>query len=229
MMELSRAERGPREMCTTLCTRMCARRNAMYSLRSPAGRCAKMMRQLTCAPTMSPPHVTASLMGDKDLEPLKRFEWLRQSSDIQRQFLQGHKHVRIAYFKERHTSNQFGCALRARVWLGEEGCEGPPGHAHGGSTAAVLDEAMGFCCWANGFQVLTSSMNVRYHAPLPLSTDVDLHAQIVNVDGRKVLVEARLSSVTGARTYTSAAGTFKTLKDGFAAHLRGIASSSARK
>ena len=29
--------------------------------------------------------------------------------------------------------------------------------------------------------------------------------------------------------YTSAAGTFKTLKDGFAAHLRGIASSSARK
>ena len=186
-------------------------------------------RQLACVPTASPPHVTASIMGDEDLEPLGRFEWLRQSSDIQRQFLQGHKHVRIAYFKERHKMNQFGCALRARVWLGEQGCEGPPGHAHGGSTAAVLDEAMGFCCWANSFQVLTSSMAVRYHAPLPLSTDVDMHAHIVNVDGRKVLVEARLSSVVGANTYTSASGVFKTLKDGFAAHLRGIAVSSGKQ
>ena len=32
--------------------------------------------------------------------------------------------------------------------------EGPPGHAHGGSMAAVLDEAMGAAAWMEGHLVV---------------------------------------------------------------------------
>ena len=37
-------------------------------------------------------------------------------------------------------------SLRAKVLFGP-GTQGPPGHAHGGSMAAVLDEAMGGAAW----------------------------------------------------------------------------------
>lgn len=52
--------------------------------------------------------------------------------------------LRVAYFRRNEDD-----ALLATVWFGSK-AEGPPHHAHGGSIAAVLDEAMGASAWICG-------------------------------------------------------------------------------
>lgn len=55
--------------------------------------------------------------------------------------------------------------------------QGPPGAAHGGVIAAIVDEAMGKLSRLDGSVVLTAEMTVEYLRLVPL--------------GRKILVEAR--------------------------------------
>ena len=50
---------------------------------------------------------------------------------------------------------------RARVWFGP-GTEGPPGHVHGGATAALLDEAMGMAALATGRVVVAARIEVDF-------------------------------------------------------------------
>ena len=42
----------------------------------------------------------------------------------------------------------------------EERHQGPPGHAHGGASAAILDEVMGLVVWAAGHKVLAANINI---------------------------------------------------------------------
>lgn len=64
--------------------------------------------------------------------------------------------------------------------------EGPPGHAHGGSLATLIDEAMGAACWQNGYQVLAVNLNFNYKRPVPLDTEVTITGKVVRKEGRKV-------------------------------------------
>ncbi|HXT52702.1 MAG TPA: PaaI family thioesterase, partial [Thermoanaerobaculia bacterium] len=52
--------------------------------------------------------------------------------------------LRVAYFRREGDGRLMG-----RAWFGP-GTAGPPGHAHGGAMAAVLDEAMGAAAWMAG-------------------------------------------------------------------------------
>lgn len=57
----------------------------------------------------------------------------------------GGNRLRVRYFRRDNDG-----ALLAKVWFGP-GTQGPPGHAHGGSMASILDEAMAaapFACIA---------------------------------------------------------------------------------
>ena len=45
-------------------------------------------------------------------------------------------------------------------------------HAHGGLTAAVLDEVMGTVCWCNKISVMTSEFNIKYRRPVKLNTEI---------------------------------------------------------
>ncbi|MBW2476490.1 MAG: PaaI family thioesterase, partial [Deltaproteobacteria bacterium] len=54
---------------------------------------------------------------------------------------------RVRYFRDQDQ------ALVARVWFGPV-TEGPPGHAHGGSIAAVLDEVLGLAAFAAGHRIV---------------------------------------------------------------------------
>ncbi len=94
--------------------------------------------------------------------------------------------LRVAYF--RRGDEQL---LRAKAWFGP-GTEGPPGIAHGGSIASVLDEALGGAAWLAGYPVVVARLTVDFEEMLPLGTDATIESMVVGVDGRKVSCRARL-------------------------------------
>lgn len=86
--------------------------------------------------------------------------------------------------------------LVGKAWFGR-GAAGPPGHAHGGSIAAVLDEAMGRAAWMQGHAVVAARLTVDFRAMLPLETVVQFEAFVDVVDGRKVHTRAVLTDAAG--------------------------------
>ena len=92
--------------------------------------------------------------------------------------------------------------LRGRCWFGP-GAEGPPSHAHGGSMAALLDEAMGTCAWASGHGVVAARIEVEFRTLLPLGRVVVVESQVSRVEGRKVHVTGRITDGSATRYATS--------------------------
>jgi len=64
--------------------------------------------------------------------------------------------------------------------------QGPPGYAHGGASAAILDEAMGLVIWATGLKVAAVNLDVNYHRPLPLHQALRVEACITQKGKRKI-------------------------------------------
>lgn len=92
------------------------------------------------------------------------------------------------------TDNPEGLGL---IWYEEAGVvvseftlgrgqQGPPGHVHGGASAAILDEAMGKAVWRAGHQVLAANLNVDYRRPTPLGVALRAEAWVDRAEGRKV-------------------------------------------
>jgi acyl-coenzyme A thioesterase PaaI-like protein len=81
--------------------------------------------------------------------------------------------------------------LHARFWFGPE-TGGPPGHAHGGAVAAVMDEALGLAAWAAGYAIVVGNLNVSFRTMLPLEKVVTLESRVVSAEGRKIMVHGRL-------------------------------------
>jgi len=102
---------------------------------------------------------------------------------------------RVRYYRDAASQ------LKARVWFGPE-TEGPPGHAHGGAIAAVLDEVLGLTGWAAGHAVVVANLNVSFRNLLPLQTVVTVESEVVSISGRKVLVRGRVCS--GSAIYAEA-------------------------
>jgi acyl-coenzyme A thioesterase PaaI-like protein len=93
---------------------------------------------------------------------------------------------RMRYFQDEKK------ALVALAWFGPE-TEGPPGHAHGGSMAAVLDEVLGLAAWTAGYPVVVGNLNIHFRRLLPLQMVARVETEIVSVKGKKVLVRGRLT------------------------------------
>lgn len=98
---------------------------------------------------------------------------------------------RMSYFRDQERN------LVARVWFGPV-TEGPPGHAHGGSIAAVLDEVLGLAAWAAGHKIVVGNLNVSFRQLLPLQTIVQVNTRLVSVAGRKIMVHGQIRSLDGA-------------------------------
>lgn len=64
--------------------------------------------------------------------------------------------------------------------------QGPPGHAHGGALATLIDEAMGAAAWNRGHRVLAANLNFNYRRPVPLHVEVQVRGKIERIDGRKI-------------------------------------------
>lgn len=98
--------------------------------------------------------------------------------------------------------------------------QGPPAHAHGGASAAVLDEAMGAAVWSAGYSVVAVNLEINYKLPVPLGQNIVIEARIAEVKPRKILTtsEMRLPdgsiAVTGRGIYVEAPHLFKDLNFG---------------
>jgi len=84
--------------------------------------------------------------------------------------------LRFTYDEERDL---FVCRFR----LGKR-YTGPPGHAHGGIIATILDEAMGKVNKLRHVVALTSTITVDYFKPVPLNQPLRVESREVHVRGR---------------------------------------------
>ncbi|HEX3435471.1 MAG TPA: PaaI family thioesterase [Pseudacidobacterium sp.] len=75
--------------------------------------------------------------------------------------------------------------------------EGPPGHAHGGIIATLLDEAMSKANRLHGVTAMTRQMDVEYLRPVRLNHFYTLTGRRLSQDGRKNLCEAAITDSTG--------------------------------
>jgi uncharacterized protein (TIGR00369 family) len=84
--------------------------------------------------------------------------------------------LRFTYDEERDL---FVCRFR----LGKR-YTGPPGHAHGGIIATILDEAMGKVNKLRHVVALTSTITVDYLKPVPLNKPLRVESWEIRVRGR---------------------------------------------
>jgi acyl-coenzyme A thioesterase PaaI-like protein len=104
------------------------------------------------------------------------------------------------------SENPHGMGLT--LWVDDDGVmtseftldkmhQGPPLHAHGGASAAILDEAMGLVVWAAGLQVAAVNLEINYHKPLPLFQSLRLEARITQKDERKIFSTGEIRLTNG--------------------------------
>lgn len=99
--------------------------------------------------------------------------------------------LRVRYFRRRSDQRVVG-----KAWFGP-GAQGPPGHAHGGSISALLDEAMGLAGWVEGYSVVAARITINFREMLPLGREVQFESWVDRVDGKKVLTRSRLFDADG--------------------------------
>jgi acyl-coenzyme A thioesterase PaaI-like protein len=139
--------------------------------------------------------ITFDLNGEQDWEPFDAPSLVGNSLRFVSGDPEGQR-FRVRYFRDHRL------ALVARVWFGPE-TEGPPGHAHGGAMAAVLDEVLGLAAWAAGHPIVVGRLNIHFSQLLPLLTVMQVESEVVSVEGRKIKVKGKILSADGT-IYASA-------------------------
>jgi uncharacterized protein (TIGR00369 family) len=74
---------------------------------------------------------------------------------------------------------------------------GPPGHAHGGIIATILDEAMGKANKLKNKVALTRRMQIEYLRPVPLGQPLWVEGRVVRMSGRALYNRAELRTIQG--------------------------------
>ncbi|MCU1504161.1 MAG: hypothetical protein JWM12_3515 [Ilumatobacteraceae bacterium] len=82
------------------------------------------------------------------------------------------------------------CTLRAAH-------EGAPGRSHGGVTAAIFDDLLGFLLTIHQLSAFTGELTVRYLGPAPLHVPLEFRARLVGQERRKLYLEADASGPDG--------------------------------
>ena len=100
--------------------------------------------------------------------------------------------------------------------------EGPPTFAHGGVSAMLLDQLLGYATGAAGHPGMTVRLETRYRAPVPLQTQLRLTAGVSEVNGRRVTARGVIATAAEPDTVlVEATGTFVSLRAEQAARIFG--------
>ncbi len=70
--------------------------------------------------------------------------------------------------------------------------QGPPNFAHGGASAAILDEVMGMAAWFAGYKIVSVNLNINYLRPVPLNVPLEVRGRIYNKEGKKILTRGEI-------------------------------------
>jgi acyl-coenzyme A thioesterase PaaI-like protein len=90
----------------------------------------------------------------------------------------------------------------------KEDHQGPPGYAHGGILSTALDEAMALLVHHAGIHALTTGLEIRLRAPVPVDTYVEVTAHIEGRDGRRIEMLAAATGGDPDKPVATARGTF---------------------
>lgn len=142
------------------------------------------MSKSTAIKTSSPPNSQADLAGEEGWVPFDAPSLVGESLRFVSGDPDGNR-FRVRYYRDEEQQ------LKARIWFGPE-TEGPPGHAHGGSMAAVLDEVLGLTAWAAGYPIVVGNLNVSFKSLLPLQKVVTVEGRVISAQGRKVMVHGKI-------------------------------------
>lgn len=100
--------------------------------------------------------------------------------------------------------------------------EGPFTFAHGGISALLLDQIMGYAAAAAGHPGVTGRLQVRYRSTVPLDQPLRLEASLIDVLGVRAAVRGSISLATAPRTaLVEAEASFLALRPEQAARLFG--------
>jgi hypothetical protein len=100
--------------------------------------------------------------------------------------------------------------------------EGPPTFAHGGVSAMLLDQLLGYATSAAGHPGMTVQLQLSYRAPVPLQTPLRLTAEVGAVNGRRVTAAGVITTAAEpGKILVEATGTFVGLRAEQAARLFG--------
>ncbi len=98
--------------------------------------------------------------------------------------------------------------------------EGPPTYVHGGVSAMLLDQLLGYAAGSAGRPGMTVALDMRYRAPVPLQTALRVTAAVGEVTGRRVTVHGAITTAADPGTVlVEATGTFVVLRPEQAARL----------
>ena len=75
--------------------------------------------------------------------------------------------------------------------------QGAPGMAHGGIVAALLDEACGQVVRPSLSPAVTSRLEIRYLAPVPVEEPLGISAELTGVEERRATAEATIQDAGG--------------------------------
>jgi acyl-coenzyme A thioesterase PaaI-like protein len=89
-----------------------------------------------------------------------------------------------------------GSTARAQFTPGENH-QGWSGFLHGGVTACVLDEAIGWASMLAGAHTVTAKMQTRYRKMIPIGVPLQISCTIIKKTSRLVETEAKLCSADG--------------------------------
>ena len=76
--------------------------------------------------------------------------------------------------------------------------QGPPGYAHGGVLASLLDEAMGGAAWGAGNRTVSVHLGFDYKRPVPVGETIRISGQVDGREGRKVFTSGMIRLADGA-------------------------------
>lgn len=98
------------------------------------------------------------------------------------------------------------CTLDARY-------EGPPTYGHGGVSALLLDQIMGYAAAAAGHPGVTGRLHVRYFTAVPLGEPLRLQAHFVDALGVRAAIRGSISLASEPdTTLVEAEGSFLALR-----------------
>eukprot|EP00933_Yihiella_yeosuensis_P045010 TRINITY_DN40318_c0_g1_i1.p1 TRINITY_DN40318_c0_g1~~TRINITY_DN40318_c0_g1_i1.p1 ORF type:complete len:260 (+),score=53.61 TRINITY_DN40318_c0_g1_i1:36-782(+) len=90
--------------------------------------------------------------------------------------------------------------------------EGPPGAAHGGISAAMVDQMMGICIIAQKGPCVTLRLEVNYKKFIPSGEEVVVECWVESSDRRKHNLKGRIKSLDGSVVYVECSSLFLELK-----------------
>jgi acyl-coenzyme A thioesterase PaaI-like protein len=91
--------------------------------------------------------------------------------------------------------------------------EGGPGVAHGGWTAAMLDEALGHVVLLNDRMSVTGTLTIRFEKPVPIGRPLEARAWAERREARKWHLAGELVLASSGASLARAKGVF-VLRDG---------------